>query len=238
MYVHDAESKSLESSDRLDRIVEQIKQSWNDRLESPPTKTLERYARHRRAIALKEVCDFGWIKFGVCPLITFDGFLHSPGENPRSSTTAEDKFSVFIDDVEPVDDKEGVIRRIGGVVRLKSFDHVDDIGVFDPLYFSFKSLNVFSLARLFIEYWKLNPFIFVRGSDGEMPNDMVEAGAKVMNDLSSEHVKSLGDSELSVILDCLQKQLAVVLWHNGVIAFLKESGDFRLEIEDVLFGPY
>lgn len=144
---------------------------------------------------------------------------------------------MLIDNVEGVDDEKEIVRRIGGVIRLKSFDKVDDIGVFDPLYFSFKSFDVFSLSRLFLEYRKLKPFVIIRSSDREVPNDMVETGSKVMDDFAGEHTKSWRDGAILVVRNRLEKQPAVVVWQHGVVAFLKESRDFRLETENVLFGP-
>jgi hypothetical protein len=36
----------------------------------------------------------------------------------------------------------------------------------------------------------------------------------------------------------LKELLSIIVWENGVRAFLKEEGDTLIQIKNVLFGPF
>jgi hypothetical protein len=231
-------SNSLESLDRVDRIVKQLRQSWNNRLEFPPTKIPERYIGHQGTVVLEVVCDLGGIKFGMFPFIDLNDALHLGRKESRSSSRTDDKLLMFIRNVEVVDDQQGIVKRIGGVIGLKSFNKTKGIEVCDSCYFSFKKLAPVMIGRRFIENRELDfPDVFYR-LDGEVPHNVVEARSQVMDDFSSEHAESRWNTKIPMILNSLAERLAVVLWDTGVVAFLKEDGDFGIEIVDTLFGPY
>jgi sulfur transfer complex TusBCD TusB component (DsrH family) len=60
----------------------------------------------------------------------------------------------------------------------------------------------------------------------------------MVENLSCKHTEAWWDNAISMILNCLKELLSVVLWKNGVVAFLKKKGDLLIQIEDVLFGPF
>lgn len=226
--------------DGVDGIVEQLNQSWNDRLDCPPTKILERYSRQQIAIALKLQCQFGGSAFGMCALVTFNDAADLHGEFKQSSGDTQDEFSVLIDNVHIMNDENWRLDRIGGVVRLKSFDQTKNSGVCDSLYFSFISFGTLFIDRPFLEHRELdlpNVLYPVSGS-GEVPDNVVKARPQVVDDFASQHTKSWWNQTLLVILKSLQEELVVVLGENWVFAFLKKSGNFRLQIADTLIGPY
>ena len=67
---------------------------------------------------------------------------------------------------------------------------------------------------------------------------MVERRAQMMNDFSTQDLKSAGDGKVSVIAKCLKNLLRVFIWDDGIFAFLKEGDNLGIEIIDALVGPY
>ena len=139
-----------------DRVVDQLDQPFRNRLDSPPTKIPERYTRLGGTVALEVTCNLGGVKFRMFPLISFQNPLHLTGKNSRARTHTENQFSVPIDDIEVVDDPQGVVKRIGGVIRLQLFDESPNIRVCDSLYFSFKKRTALMIGGPRLKYRELN----------------------------------------------------------------------------------
>ena len=139
-----ATQTSLENSEFVnyaDCVAEQLYQSLSDRLDFPPTKIPERYTRLTCAVVLKVICNLNGFEFGVCLLISGQDSFQLAGKDNGHCIRAENKFSVLIDNVEVVDYPKRIVQRIGGIMRLKSFDQISNIRVRDSLYFSFKTLG-------------------------------------------------------------------------------------------------
>ena len=231
-------SDTCEFFARGDSVVKQCNQSLTDGLNPHPAKIPERYVGLRGALTLKVICDLGGVKFGMCPLITFKDAFHLDREYDGSSGGKDNKLFVLIDDVEIVDDPQGTVQRVGGIIRLHMFDQEPGIRFCDSLYFSFKSLTASFIDRPFLENRKLNLPPVVYWADREMPSNVVKTRPELMDPLTRENAKAWWDDKILMVLNSLKQSLAVVVWENGVVAFLKEPLDFDIEIADVLFGPF
>ena len=108
-------SENLEIPNGLDRVVEQLHQSWNDRLDFPPAKIPERYGRMGGSVALEMTCNIGGAKLGMCPFITFNNPLHFRREVERPGRWEDNEFSMLIDNVEIVNDPQGITEGSGAL---------------------------------------------------------------------------------------------------------------------------
>ena len=74
--------------------------------------------------------------------------------------------------------------------------------------------------------------------DREQPCHVVEARPEVVKNLSGENRESEWYAQRVEVLQFLAKRLNVFITHDWVLAFLEESGDLGLKINDVLVGPF
>lgn len=144
---------------------------------------------------------------------------------------------MLIENVEVVDNPQGIVERIGGVMRLNSFNKRTGFEVCDSPYFSFKTFSPVFIEGLFKD-WELDPSGILYRPDGEVPSNMIEARTQVVNNFTCERTESQWDDQILVVLNCPEEQLFIVLREDGIVAFLKEPFHFGVEIVDVLFGPH
>jgi hypothetical protein len=223
-----------------DSRVAKLRQSWNDRLEWPPSKIPERYLGNDLAVALELKCDLAGTHFRVCALVGVNRHALRDRNLTRTSRANDKQLTVFIRNVEVVEHEKKCVRRIGSVIGLKTFNPVNRFGICDSLYFSLKQSDFIFLDRLFPANRKLDPSRMVVSilNTRKLPYQMIKTGAKVVNDFTSKNSKSWRNSASSVILQCLQQSLSVVLWNNGVSATLNKSSKLPIKIADVLVGPF
>jgi hypothetical protein len=239
------------SSEELSRdiqdVVSKLYQSWDNRLDFPPTKLPERYLRNELAIVLQLQCYIGGTCARYSILIAHEnlgdfGVQRCVHRNfPSARLVAQHEFPVFIDNIHVVKDTKGTVERVGGFVWLKPFNEVAHSGICDSLYFSFIFGNTVFIDWLNINNWKAD--IRMTSSVpgfvcGELPNGMIETGPQVMDNLTRKHTEPKRDDPLFVVFDSLKGNLGVVLGDDLVFAALKKGVDFELEITDVLVGPF
>lgn len=230
--------QTVELSDDLDRGVVELRQSLGNRLDFPPTKILERYLRNELSVGFKFTCDFGGRSAGMIALVTFDNRPHGSGHHQAPSGVMKDKFSVFVENIHVVNDREGGVNVVGGIIRLKSLYKIADGGICDSLYFSLVSGKLLFTDRLVVENGELDRGRLSRLRAGKLPYEMIEAGSQVVDNLASEHTEAEWDRKLLMILNSLKVELVLWIGEDGVLAGLKKPGDFGIEITDVLLGPY
>lgn len=222
-----------------DGVVTEFLQSWNNRLDWPPTKIPERYLRNDLTVALKLECNLREVQFGVFALVgLYDRF--KTGRNLARTGRAEyDQFSVFIDNVEIVNDGQRGIERPRSFVRLKSFNQINHSRVCDSLYFSFKTGDIVFIDRLIVDRkFDASSVVFPVLRGRKMPRDMIETRTKVMNNFPGQHGKPWWNTTLLMVVDCLKRNLSLVLWNNGVSATLDKPSKLPIKIADVLVGPF
>lgn len=147
---------------------------------------------------------------------------------------------MFIENIHFVKYQKRVIYRIGRVVWLKAINHIEDSAICDSIYFSLVSGNVVFLDWSNLNNWKFDPSgkILPIGFTRRLPNNMIQDGSQVMDNLTSKDAEPQWDNPLIVILDCLKEELFVVLRENCVFAVLKERFDLGLKITNVLVCPF
>ena len=89
---------------------------------------------------------------------------------------------MLIDNVEIVDNPQGIIQRVGGIVRLKRLDQSESLDILDQFYFSFVTSAVVRIGRPLLKNREVNPFVFRCSSDREMPSDVVKTGSQMVED--------------------------------------------------------
>lgn len=237
---HSISPSVIELSQNHDDFIVKFKESQDDRLEFPPTKIGERYLRSKLAVALELVCDFGGVKFGMFALVGFNNTFHLGRETPTAGCANQDELTMFVEDVHVMKNEQGIIDRVGGVVRLKRFDEAPNVGVCDSLYFSLVSGNALFIDRFLFKNGKLDtsrmasPVLFTR----ELPSEVVETRSQMMDDFSRKNAETRWDRETLMVLNCLKRDLLVVLGNNGVFVLLKKGCDLGIQIADTLVGPF
>ena len=232
--------KPLKVRRNLSDVVRELNQSWDDRLDFPPTKLSERYLRHRLVLGLNLSYKIGGHDARIAAFIVPDA--REQAERKLNFDIACNKYqlSVLIPNVHLVNDEKGGVNRITSFIRLKLSNEITDLGIRDALYFSFVSGKFVFIDRLILENREFNaaevtPSIVL---GGEIPHNVIETGSQMMDNFACEHAESKGNPALLMILNSLKAELVVILGNDGVIAFLKKPCDLGLKITDIFVGPF
>jgi len=231
-----------ECRDNISDVVRELCQASDDRLCFPPTEILERYMGNRLAVLIDLSCEVGGKRTTFAIQMTHDLHSNMAGEIYNLAGGVENnQFAMFIGNIHAVNDKKQIVRRINSAVRLQFFDELECGGLPHSLYLSVISGEfIFKRWRRF-KYGKFEIPMVGRLADsvvGQLPDNMIQARSEMMDHFACEDTKAQRDRQRFVILNSLQKLLVAELRQDGIFAVLKEPGDFRLEINDVLVGPF
>jgi hypothetical protein len=217
-------------------------ESWDNRLDYPPTKIPERYLRGELAVIIELSVLFSGQRLAYSAHATVNLNSKISRESFEQTTSAEEnEFAMLVGNVHVVDDQERAESRTDTLIRLKLLDEVKRVGIQNSLY-----LSVISGEFVFRGWPRLKDREFdvsrVRGSAigivRQFPNDVIQAGPEVVDNFSSKNAESQRNLQRLMVMDSLRVLLVVELWEDWVFAFLKEPGDLGLKIEDVLLGPF
>jgi hypothetical protein len=147
---------------------------------------------------------------------------------------------MFIKSVHVVDDEEGVIRNIGNsIVWLQVFNQSEHPRVGDALYFSLVSGQFFFRRQIPIDgEFKRVVVIPPRFGTGKVPDNVIETGSQVVDNLARQHTESLRDLQVSMIVNSFLPSLFIGLWNDWVFASLKEPYNLIMKVDDVLVGTF
>lgn len=222
-----------------DEVV-QYSESLNDRLDFPPTKILERYLRNDLGVALELSCKIDGRTSRFSAMVTHEPVVHFVRDRNCACGNTEQGVSVLVRNIEFVEDGKRVADRFTGVVRLKHFDENQGSRIGNSLYMSFVSGASRFVRWPHFKHGKfdlcwLGKSIPIRT---ELPNNMVKDGTQMMENLPSEDAEAQRNDALAMVRHCLERSVLIVMSPEWVLATIKESIDFPVQITDVLVGPY
>lgn len=229
----------VESSTDINHEVLELVKALNYGLRFRPTELIKRYLGNNLSVALELLLEIDGRGSKYSALI-LNGPLHDVHRDLNCRGADHDyKLSVLVDNVRLVNYEHHRVDGIGAVIWLKPFDEITDCRLSDSLYFSLVTGEKLFLRWPRLKDGKLNPFqvgLPITGI-GELPDDVIENRPQLVNDLSRQHTKAQGDGAISMVLDCLQKKLVVLIAEDGILAFLEKPINLGLQIKDVLLGP-
>lgn len=232
----------VELSNYASDVARELRQSWDDRLDYPPTKITERYLRGDLAVLIELSFEVRGERFNCSTHVT-NKLPRQIGVKAlnQARSADDDQLAMLVGNVHVVDDQQRIEDGINSAVRLKFSDEFDSIGVPHSLYLSFVSGKFVFRSWPRLKNGKFDVAEVGRravGLIGKLPDNMIQTGSKMVNDFSSENAESHRDSQRSVITQSLKDFLVIELRYDGVCAFLKEPVNLQLEIDDILVGPF
>jgi len=234
--------QSLEPCYNAADVARELRQSWDDRLDYPPTKIPERYLRGDLGVLIELSFEFGGERSACSVLATHNlhkQILRQPVHGRE--TANDDEFPVLVGNVHIVDDPEQIGPGTDSLVRLMFFNEFAGTGILHPLYLSFVSGEFVFKRWPFFKKGKFDePEVggVAVGVIGQFPDDVVQAGPEMVNDLPGENAEARRNLQRVMIVESLRKFLVIELWDFGILAFFKEPGNLHLEVLDVLVGPF
>jgi hypothetical protein len=185
----------IKGCDNSENVLKQFIQCRNDRTEWPISKIGERYHGGRLSVLLDLRGELGEQIVQCHAMLSQVRGDNVKGQFDTTFREAKDERAVFIDDVHLVQDQERLVgNTVGGFVRLEVFDPLAEHGIGDSLYHSLVTGNFLFRGWSGPAHGELNkggglPSIFLTR---KLPHQIVQGGAKVVNDLPARTLKRSG----------------------------------------------
>lgn len=241
-------SETLIGEHRRDAVdvARELRESWDNRLDFPPTKLPERYLRGDLAVRIEGSAKANNIALGKVCLSIEHGVdsSHSRSRHIEGSLR-ENEFTMLVRCIHLMNDPQRIVERASeqkSGIAVVGLHRLNDLSSRRPdaLYFSLVSANcvfVRGFSRKDRERYSRRVFFPVSGAR-EFPSDMVQAGAQVVDDFAAEDAESAWDESVRVGFNRFLDGFRVIIGDNWVRPVMKECSDFSLQIQDVLVGPF
>lgn len=211
---------------------------WNNGLRLPLHNVAQNYKRGKLHLLLNASCDVRGKRYGgvFCVEASDCVDLWTAEVEPSECNR---QLTVLGFPVQVVDKPEDVVKRVASVVRLYSFDDLLGSVAREYLYFSFETGRTIFVETLAAD-GKRNadgvaiPNLWLR----EKPSHVVKAGPEVIQRLASDNGESQRDFAAMVVDGFLHEHLKVFITDDWVLAFVEETGDLNLKVDDVFLGPF
>jgi len=239
--------QSIELQNNVSDMARELRESWDNRLDFPPTEIPKRYLRGDLGVLLQCSTNDRSVSGGHFSLLIEHNFSGKFGHVTRDveydpcSRCDNREFAVFVEPVHIVDDSDGMTSSIvPSCVRLRVGDQLSDHSIPHSLYFSFVSGDCLFVRwpRLkhgkFDYIGKLAPSIVTR----KVPNDVVKGRSQMVNNFSRENAESQWNDSVSVIVNRFLPTLVIWIGKNWVLPFFNEGVDLGFQVDDVLVGPF
>ena len=232
---------TLEELNRLERpanlcdIVREVRETWDNRITFPPAEIPERYMRGDLSILIELSFEFRG-KRSACSVQIFSKLVgERTGEINMWNRAEQGQLSVFVLDVEVMHDPERIVNRVqstfDSLIWLKFLDELSCSKILNTLY-----LSVVSRRFVFVQWPHLKNGEFVAPSvfpdpeflNSEFPDNMIQAGAEMVDNLPYENAEAERNLERLVVLNSLQQLLIAEIWENVDTAYSFLQFGFRV----------
>jgi hypothetical protein len=231
--------------ERLDDSLNQMRQvmeRWDKRLERKGLNVSEGYLEGRMEFLIEfKTFNKGHVNDYRAILYRSDTVIderHGDATVPKHGEVGSlavggcgDQGNVFVVNVEVMD---GAKRNVASLVRLERAENINDIWG-SPVYVSL--FNGTLKGGVAGAKRKVNVINFASICANQVASQQIEGGAKIMDCISDDGRKVIGRRLLDSDGHRALTGMIATLNHNSVGIEFKVSGDLRVQLGDVAFGP-
>jgi len=231
----------------LEDCLVQLQERWDHKLCFPLAELGKRYLRKDFGILID--CPTGQGPLGISnrfSLALLNDGTHCIDARARGNKDVRTcgnncEFPMLVESIHVMDDTDRVVFSIApSFVWLYALDEREDAGLGNSLYFSLVSGKFVFRTWLFPkdrEFDVVFGFQSIFGA-GKMPDDVVETGAQMMNDLPAQNGAIQRNNEILMVINGILPFLRIHIGYDWILARLEKSDDLVIEINDVLVGPF